>query len=370
MVALTILVLPAPTIGTASTIGASLATAVAAAAACVAWLSWLVGSRRREWLPALLVSGTMAAIVGASIQPIRPPLGFVAEMEPALGGTVWRSHLFESLLVLGIGWATAVVSSHGTSARSTAIPIWSAGATAAVFAALHGFAPWSCGVLACPLCIGRIRICTLTPQGLRARMTQLASWASIMGRPWDARLQAQVFFPRAVWRLDTGDTGALQALVDEYRRLLLGNRIELMCVGHADWRATDGFNQNLATQRAGEVKAYIDARLRSSPNFSSWAAQSRGEQDAIARADKTSWRSTAASTSGRRTDTVHHQSSWMSRSASSACRPCGSESRGVCSSGPATGTRGVIRRILILSGARFGRSSMPCHKATGSWRKW
>ncbi|MCB9592098.1 MAG: hypothetical protein H6719_05140 [Sandaracinaceae bacterium] len=115
---------------------------------------------------------------------------------------------------------------------------------------------------------------------------QLRSWFNASGLPEDRRLQAQIFFPRAVSTLDSEDMRTLEALVAAYRPRLIGTRAEVLCVGHADWRGTEPYNQDLAFRRSDEVKAFIDRRLSQYRTFSSHAAHSRGERDSVVRAPR------------------------------------------------------------------------------------
>jgi hypothetical protein len=73
-------------------------------------------------------------------------------------------------------------------------------------------------------------------------MTQDTSWTDIRGVPDSPGLVAQVFFATDSDTLDPQDTGVLGRLAQEYQIPLLGNRIELMCIGNADRCGGAGYN--------------------------------------------------------------------------------------------------------------------------------
>lgn len=111
-------------------------------------------------------------------------------------------------------------------------------------------------------------------------MTQDTSWTDIRGVPEYPGLVAQVFFATDSGTLDTQDTTVLGRLAQEYRIPLLGHRIELTCVGNADWRGGTGYNLALAQRRAEAVQRFMLERLGSSDLFSCQRALSHGERNA------------------------------------------------------------------------------------------
>lgn len=113
-------------------------------------------------------------------------------------------------------------------------------------------------------------------------MTQGKSWARIEGVPGHPALVAQVFFPFDSDQLDSSDQRVLANLGQRYQILLLGHRIELTFVGHADQRGKVGYNRELGFRRARAAKMYIDKILGSGrfSLYSSKDALSRGALDA------------------------------------------------------------------------------------------
>ena len=81
-------------------------------------------------------------------------------------------------------------------------------------------------------------------------------------------------------RLDSQDERVLHTLCASLVSLLKeGYRFDLLCVGHADHRATHGYNEALGQRRAESVRRHIAALVRE-PGFQVFA-RSRGEWDAI-----------------------------------------------------------------------------------------
>jgi len=113
-------------------------------------------------------------------------------------------------------------------------------------------------------------------------MIQEKSWARIEGVAGHPGLVAQIFFAFDSDRLDSSDQRVLAGLAQGYQLHLLGHRIELTFVGHADQRGNVGYNRELGFRRARAVKMYIDKILGSGrfSLYSSKDALSRGALDA------------------------------------------------------------------------------------------
>ncbi len=100
------------------------------------------------------------------------------------------------------------------------------------------------------------------------------------GHPRNHAIIASVYFPYEADRLDGGDRGILNQVSNRYNMILLGRRVSFTFVGFADYRGTRSFNINLGNRRAVSVKNYLDSRLGQNRFYSSYAAVSRGEEDA------------------------------------------------------------------------------------------
>ncbi|MEQ8461519.1 MAG: OmpA family protein [Sandaracinaceae bacterium] len=109
---------------------------------------------------------------------------------------------------------------------------------------------------------------------------QARSWAAGRGADDNPRLVGQIYFPRDDANLDPQDVGTLNRLVEEYRRVIVGYRVELLFAGHADHRASADYNVGLAMRRADAVSHFLRARLGRSPNYSGFRLLSFGERHA------------------------------------------------------------------------------------------
>lgn len=107
---------------------------------------------------------------------------------------------------------------------------------------------------------------------------QEVSWCEAAGAPQHPGLVGQIFFPTNRHGLDRQDCSVLESLVQAFRIPLLGNRVELSFVGHADKRGGRRYNEQLGMARARAVRQYLDARLGQHRFYSSWQAVSHGER--------------------------------------------------------------------------------------------
>ena len=106
---------------------------------------------------------------------------------------------------------------------------------------------------------------------------QEVSWFRAEGAPQAPPLVAQIFFRFDRKDLDAQDRSVLDTMVQAFRIPLLGHRVELSFVGHADQRGSRRYNLQLGLERTRAVRQYLDARLGRSRLYSSWLAVSQGE---------------------------------------------------------------------------------------------
>ena len=106
---------------------------------------------------------------------------------------------------------------------------------------------------------------------------QEVSWFQAEGAPQYPPLVAQIFFAFDRYDLDAQDRSVLDAMVRALHVPLLGRRVELRFVGHADKRGGRHYNLQLGLERTRSVRKYLDARLGRHRLYSSWEAVSHGE---------------------------------------------------------------------------------------------
>jgi hypothetical protein len=112
------------------------------------------------------------------------------------------------------------------------------------------------------------------------RTHQLRSWVNLRGHPRARALIAQIFFPFDSARLDGDDRAKLHEITRAYRIWLLGRRIHMAVVGHADFRGQAAYNVGLGQRRANAVSVVLDGALLFSPHYTSAAMVSAGEEEA------------------------------------------------------------------------------------------
>ena len=96
------------------------------------------------------------------------------------------------------------------------------------------------------------------------------------GNPKRKGLIAEVYFRTDEHILDKQDKNVLDLLIEQYQLHLLANNVHFTFNGHADYRHTDKYNENLSKKRALSVQSYICTRIGSSINFS-WKVNPLGE---------------------------------------------------------------------------------------------
>ncbi|NJN47743.1 MAG: hypothetical protein HC808_16125 [Candidatus Competibacteraceae bacterium] len=102
----------------------------------------------------------------------------------------------------------------------------------------------------------------------------------------DGRVVGKVYFAVDIDIMDTEDMLALEPLVNSLaKRVKEGFEISLLCVGAADYRASDLYNYNLGYRRAQNVSRYIKKYVLGSstvfnPAFLVKTPRSRGESEA------------------------------------------------------------------------------------------
>lgn len=100
------------------------------------------------------------------------------------------------------------------------------------------------------------------------------------GHPRDPTVIASIYFPYDRTTLDSHDRGILDQVISRYRLVLLGRRASFSFIGFTDHRGTRSFNRRLGRRRAEVVKYYMDSHLGQNQFYSSYAALSRGEEEA------------------------------------------------------------------------------------------
>ena len=101
------------------------------------------------------------------------------------------------------------------------------------------------------------------------------------GHPDRHAIVASIHFPTNRVALDGQDIAVLDRVVRRYRMVLLGRRVTLQAIGHADCRGSRRVNRNLGLGRAGAVMEHLDSALGNARFYSSYAALSRGDEDAV-----------------------------------------------------------------------------------------
>ena len=101
------------------------------------------------------------------------------------------------------------------------------------------------------------------------------------GHPDRHAIVASIHFPTNRVSLDGQDKAILDRVVRRYRLVLLGRRVTLQAIGHADHRGSPRRNRRLGLGRARGVIEYLDAALGNARFYSSYAALSRGEEGAV-----------------------------------------------------------------------------------------
>lgn len=101
------------------------------------------------------------------------------------------------------------------------------------------------------------------------------------GHPDRHAIVASIHFPTNRVSLDGQDKAILDRVVRRYRLVLLGRRVTLQAIGHADYRGSPRLNRRLGLGRARGVIGYLDGALGNARFYSSYAALSRGEEGAV-----------------------------------------------------------------------------------------
>ena len=114
---------------------------------------------------------------------------------------------------------------------------------------------------------------------------QLISWFEPEGSPkskdsWSG-LIAQFFFPTDHNNLDQHDCSVVKQLTAHLRHVLRRERVELAIVGHADYRGSIGYNEELAMRRVKSVTRELGSHLRFEPYFATYWVLAAGERHAV-----------------------------------------------------------------------------------------
>jgi hypothetical protein len=88
---------------------------------------------------------------------------------------------------------------------------------------------------------------------------------------------AEIYFDTDDDKLDTQDVQTLETIASELSVILLGQRVELTFIGHADHRGSRTYNEKLGQRRAESVRQFFEHRLGRFSSYSSWKVVSRGE---------------------------------------------------------------------------------------------
>lgn len=109
---------------------------------------------------------------------------------------------------------------------------------------------------------------------------QLESWCNPYGHSDMVGLLGQIQFATDEDQLDQQDLSELSRLSGPFSIVLLGRRVHMWCVGHADHRARTEYNQNLGLRRAQSVQQALLRMFGHNRFFSVAPVESRGENQA------------------------------------------------------------------------------------------